>query len=647
MASMRVSMASSTAVVADLPGAAGNVAAIQNAATLDEEGKAMFGVPGPGAYETSTGLGRKTHQTLSKAPEMPFGTSRTNKTKHIGPGFEQGDFGKFSPGPVYRPAHQRTERRDPTVAFGLADRSTEALRYISPAHSQEFLGADTPGPGAHRRREGKGRAKTMGDAPTFVFGTEPQREPPFPRELLLHPDARYNLPETLANKDASPYRHAAAYTFSPHGKMSQGLNRSRDEAGKVWISEQHNKATAGVDTPGPGAYEKRSTLSSQKASFTDTSDHKLSRYGNPQTFSKKSLDGKQPYQGGSFAEADQTVPGHEYDTENNNTVRYTRSPDFSFGTATRFYRPELGGADAGPYLSKLHSKQSIGSQGPGPKYTLNGSIDEAAKRGLKFGKSQRADPTPLEAALVPGPGAYAPKPHIQYKAESCYSIASNRRSNMERKFSAEEPGPGTYNEHRNISRIKHVGSPGRGTFGRDGNRSSFMASPAVPGPGQYEHELVVHTSSPRRKLRTAGDASLSSTRDMSNHMHHMAPAAFSFGGKPKTPRKIHISAQHSAIDMAGIDSPGPGNYSHATSHPASDMNSTHRRSNRTVFTREKRGNDSVFISKMHSNASAPADTPGPGSYKLQGLAGNSNKYKNSGKFSFGTSVRPSLATVRF
>jgi len=99
--------------------------------------------------------------------------------------------------------------------------------------------------------------------------------------------------------------------------------------------------------------------------------------------------------------------------------------------------------------------------------------------------------------------------------------------------------------------------------------------------------------------------------------------------------------------MAGIDSPGPGNYSHATSHPASDMNSTHRRSNRTVFTREKRGNDSVFISKMHSNASAPADTPGPGSYKLQGLAGNSNKYKNSGKFSFGTSVRPSLATVRF
>ena len=266
---------------------------------------------------------------------------------------------------------------------------------------------------------------------------------------------------------------------------------------------------------------------------------------------------------------------------------------------------------------------------------------------MKFGKSQRADPTPLEAALVPGPGAYAPKPHIQYKAESCYSIASNRRSNMERKFSAEEPGPGTYNEHRNISRIKHVGSPRRGTFGRDGNRSSFMASPAVPGPGQYEHELVVHTSSPRRKLRTAGDASLSSTRDMSNHMHHMAPAAFSFGGKPKTPRKIHISAQHSAIDMAGIDSPGPGNYSHATSHPASDMNSTHRRSNRTVFTREKRGNDSVFISKMHSNASAPADTPGPGSYKLQGLAGNSNKYKNSGKFSFGTSVRPSLATVRF
>ena len=625
---------------------------------VDEDGKAVYGVPGPGRYGTGAGaMGRKaTAVTLRRAPDVPFGVPREKlEKKHAGPGFEQDAHGKFGPGPMYKPDHHLTEPLEPRYYFAQAERSTEALRFVSKAHSMELAGVDMPGPDAHKRREGKGQAKTLGDAPTFVFGTGPMREPPYPLEVLHHPDARYDLPTSVGNTDASPYRHYATHTFAPHGKQSLGMQRSRDDGKKMWVSEVHNKTATVHDTPGPGAYDRRSTLGSARPEITDTANHARSKFGKPKTFPKAPFDAKQPFQGDRFADADVTVPGPEYVTENAASVRFDRAPDYSFGSSTRFYSPELGGAEAGPYISRLHGKEMEGSQSPGPEYTILGSVDEAAKRGNKFGKSKRSEPMTLEASLVPGPGAYEPKSRVQHPADAAYSIASNRRTNLERKDSELEPGPGTYEENREISNTKWVSAKTRGTFGRDGNRGSFMAAPPVPGLGHYVHEVEQKTGYHRpahkvmRTVRSGRVAWLPGATAVvdaaTNVVKPKLGRHFSFGAK-HMPSKF-ISRSHSHVEGVGMDSPGPGNYHYAKSHPNMDVSSTHKRPDSIKFTRDKRGRDNVFISKLHSSSSAPADTPGPGSYKQQGLKGMSNKFKNGGSFSFGTSTRPSLATVRF
>jgi hypothetical protein len=73
----------------------------------------------------------------------------------------------------------------------------------------------SPGPGTYKRKEGKGIANSLGDAPTFKFGTGPQRTFPGNRDSV-------HVPGPGANDQPMMDSGAPSYTFAPHGSARLG-----------------------------------------------------------------------------------------------------------------------------------------------------------------------------------------------------------------------------------------------------------------------------------------------------------------------------------------------------------------------------------------------------------------------------------------
>ena len=580
------------------------------------------------------GRGDPGRQAFRASAAYSFGLKKSDKT-FISREHSRAEQGSSSPGPKYHPNSERT--RLPSYSFGTAGRDAGKLRYTSEEHSREKRGQDTPGPGTYRSRQGKGIAKTIGDAPTFKFGTAASVGDAKVRTRLSPGPGAHVLPSTIGD---SP-----AYSFSPMNSLNKGMGRSRDESNSIYISETHSRGStkktgSGNDQPGPGEYKLRSCLGDSGGPHLI--DCSKSSVFNPSFSFPKSKPGANIYISKQHATPDKCSPGPLYTVPSGIAADGGKT---RFGTEQRFFSPEEGGASGGPLISSLHSEAIKGAHSPGPVYypqeddgyyVENGESGTKAMNAgktVKFGTEDRfssKDSAMFSSSTAPGPGAYTPKYSAEssggggtFKFQPQFSMASCIRSNFIAS-DTDQPGPGAYDtctgfETRDIRKNRAPTAK----FGKDNNRGTFIFSPKTPGPGQYGDDVA-------RSKRGGAAFSFGPTRGIdflsTNSKDAARPGTSPLPNRPK------------------FETPGPGRY---TLPSGKGIKKTLGDAPTFGFGTSKRGSGKLYISSLHSKQEGGQDSPGPGSYKPGGLGGNSNKFRNRSGFSFGTSKRPSMASIKF
>mmetsp|Transcript_2655 Transcript_2655/g.3003 ORF Transcript_2655/g.3003 Transcript_2655/m.3003 type:complete len:625 (-) Transcript_2655:337-2211(-) len=615
---------------------------IASAGMLDEDGKAMFGTPGPGTYDRVGAFGETV--VYGTAPNHSFGFKSEGAQPFISDEHAKVQGTQLSPGPAYNPTNKMVQIQSASYSFGTADRGAERGRFISDVHCRENLAATTPGPGTYRLKHGKGIARTIGDAQTVKFPTAAQREFIGEKEMLLHPGPGAHDPPAWVG-DRDEHRNPTTkwepkFSFAPHGSIERGSVRSKSQEHAVFVSEQHAKTNTSTKlTPGPGEYDMRSPLGGDDDRHLIDSCRRNDRHP-AYSFdkAKKTAEATSvPYISEKHVGPDAASPGPKYEL---GSKILDGAPGLKFGTGRRFHQPEKGGNKAGPVISHLHADQTIGANSPGPaQYKpkegkgIHKTMGDAPM--WKFGTAQRLGPEgkhSQENDMVPGPGAYQlPKNTAElsggggmYTAGPTYSVSSCLRTSIVT-ADPDEPAPGAYETDKGIASqdIRKRRAPSS-KFGKCTNRSSFMAAPNTPGPGNYSHS-------------------------QSTDVGHAPKYSFGMKSSMKQPSQLggskYISKLHSKEYM-GTQSPGPGSYQMAE---GKGIAKTLGDAPNAKFGSERRGEQKIYIGPEHVKVEAglTSNNPGPGSYNPNGLAGTSNRYNNNGGCSFGTSTRPPLANVKF
>ena len=507
-----------------------------------------------------------------------------------------------------RKASRASRRRSAVIAHRL-DRSPTALDPSPEEHCKENAAATTPGPGTYKRREGKGIAGSLGDAPAFKFGTAAQREFPGNRDSV-------HVPGPGANDQPVPGAHSPEYTFAPHGSMDFGVARHRDQNEHVFISKAHSaQDMSRTDNPGPGQYNIGSTMGSMNSSYY--MDAALSARGHPGFgFGTAKKFGEQKVQvfiSKRHVDPDPASPGPIYDTRSAVCAGMER---VNFGAQRRFFEHK-GERSPGPAMydtSHFASNQRPLTQGSA----------------VTIGTSKR--PEVARSTWVPGAGSYTPKNAAEtsgargmFSRMPSYSVASNIRSDpVAAGADPDEPGPGFYKV--NGKEIQDLVKPRAGVtkFGKDTNRSTFMTTLPYPGPGTYDQHIP-------QSQKVAPTVTFGLTERSKNP-------------KARFSTKLYISSLHTA-DHLGAGTPGPGQYPH---HTGKGVARSIGDGASWKMGTSKRDNKKMFISRAHSKTEGPGDSgqvPGPGQYKPNVEV--TSKFRSPGGSSFGTSKRPALATVKF
>lgn len=218
------------------------------AGAVDEHGKAMFGVPAPGSYE-SPSLFNMDHGCAPESQAgkhvFPFGGAYTIKGRTGSKTYESD-----SPGPAaHSPDFHSVDSYSKTAPFGKAQRDAEAKRYIS-ATIATADGSETPGPGAYRYHTGKGHANTMGDGPSASIGSAGRTENAVLPGLDA-PGAKYQVP--------SAFNSGHGYSIAPLNSRERGLQRDRlaeaEANAKQYLGPGREPPAGSGDGPGPLAYD--------------------------------------------------------------------------------------------------------------------------------------------------------------------------------------------------------------------------------------------------------------------------------------------------------------------------------------------------------------------------------------------------------
>ena len=619
----------------------------------------------------------------------------------------------YSPGPatieleVLDKSFRYAKPMSPRIAFSQADRFRPAKKvYLGGLAAASMGGQEGPGPGGTVLPQGKGLAKTLGDAPTWKFGTGPQRVAAGGKESLRKPGPGAHNPAQKLSQHNPP-----SYTFGSKG-ANGGLRDRFGERHKEFMGSSFAKTEAPVETPGPGAYKR-----DDYPFDPDSADSKKKRYvtGEAHSYSFPHAERADPTMGSLGRWVN---PGPEYlpapsfrgTLTNGFTKSSVNTKEFAVDTRTfekakRFHDVELGGGKAGPIISSQHMAPQIGANSPGPA-TYGpfpyGSVPADKKvPSWKIGTGPQND-TYVDMSWVPGPGAHVVKKANEFtgggyggmqKAAPAYRIASCLRSDPTAGSNADVPGPGAYEVATAIGRPPSLSTvdPKSGKviegkiFGSDArkkndpsysfsksSKSGFKAadmyysgSAGIPAPGDHSHEH-------------RGDFGQGRVIDDGKTVRWYGERpAFSIAGKEGPKGKTRMGLAGSGVsryigkmftaECAGADSPGPGAYdlpspwldlgtvtqATANKNDAAKMRTLQKPFAVGVATHKigtgPRGSDKLFVSKMHSQSTGGSrETPGPGAYSnVNGKVGNSGKYKASPSFGFGTSKRPPLNTVKF
>ena len=274
-------------------------------------------IPGPGAYDVNTNargggfLGEGPQYTLRSRAAMPRSAAQ-------------------SPGPVYSPRSltPRSDRPMGEYGSGAPAYTMGVTRRI-----EEGKGA-APGPGTYSARHNQhGTGISLGDAPSFGFGTSAQRPPTHqargaryvseemakrstfglhspgpmmysPRDNNGHTSPRYSFRPRLPNYNTAgaeadsqhkpgpgTYAHAGSFgrqtlsAFRSGGSFGMGTSTrpQPDQPGKaLYLGKGLDKSNFGIHSPGPMVYGAKSTIGA--------SVNTNSKYGNASAFSFGSED---------------------------------------------------------------------------------------------------------------------------------------------------------------------------------------------------------------------------------------------------------------------------------------------------------------------------------------------------------------------
>jgi len=272
---------------------------------------------------------------------------------------------------------------------------------------------------------------------------------------------------------------------------------TRNQAAKVFLSQEHAKLSTPSFSPGPSAYTLRASVGSQADGRKASAPQWV--FGSSDRFIQASR-----------KEVQNPGPG-SYDMQSSNGTQVSSSkqtqPMFGFGSAERSHVEKV-------FVSEDHNKSLFGIESPGPMmYTLENAVGKQTlgpksnQPSWVFASSERFRYDHVKrAATSPGPGAYTLGASVGPQVASTKHSAplpgfgtSNREQMSKLYISAEHekalsgnnsPGPCNYALPEGTGRqplSKYSSAPGWG-FGsaqRWQKDASQKSGAATPGPGTY------------------------------------------------------------------------------------------------------------------------------------------------------------------
>lgn len=280
-------------------------------------------------------------------------------------------------------------RSAPSYGFGSGTRNGQEKVFVSQEHARLVPGNSVaPGP-QYNLKNSVGTQVDSGNksAPQWAFGTASRfnfskREgaPPGPGQYDAHPG--------VGTQASSKNSSAPIYGFG---------SSTRDQVGKVFIAEEHNKALYGVGSPGPMMYNLPGSVGKQVHSRTV--DQPTWVFGSSKRFVYDHVKRAAVSPGPGSYDATNAVGPQVASTK-------PSTPRFGFGTSDRQKQEKV-------YLSAEHERSTAGRGSPGPgNYAMmpstgnkqpQSNIHSAASWG--FGTAERFAKTKRDVG-TPGPGSY-------------------------------------------------------------------------------------------------------------------------------------------------------------------------------------------------------------------------------------------------
>ncbi|KAG8464681.1 hypothetical protein KFE25_010049 [Diacronema lutheri] len=278
-------------------------------------------------------------------------------------------------------------KSSPSFGFGTGSRDQREKVFISMAHVKGVFGRHSPGPAMYGLPSATGPQllSTKDSQPRWAFGSA-QRFPRSKFEPGPGPGA-YTHHAALGRQVMSKYASQPIFGF---GSAAQRANW------KIFISQEHNLAFYGRESPGPLSYSIGSTMGRQALS-TMRSSPTLSFGSADRSGQANHLKRAANSPGPASYTLDAAI-GRQHLS----TMRSSASP--SFGSGQQSHNPKI-------YINEEINKTFYGREGPGPTTStqLPGFYRQPLSRNRtspQWGFSQAARFPEKLLDKRPGPGAY-------------------------------------------------------------------------------------------------------------------------------------------------------------------------------------------------------------------------------------------------
>merc|ERR1712087_162649 len=277
----------------------------------------------------------------------------------------------------------------PAYGFGSSTRQHVNKVYLSAEHAKLASNTSSPGPSAYSLRGAVGAQPDCRKvtAPTWAFGTAERFT--YEKKSASNPGpGAYNSHSAFGGQVNSSRQSQPIYGFG---------SSERHHVEGCFMSEEHNKARHGKDSPGPMVYKLKGAFNKQDVSKQRTAPAWV--FGSTNRFKYDHVKRAATSPGPGAYTLSQSVGQQISSTK-------TTAAMFGFGTSDREHQTKI-------YLSPDHEKMNAGLHSPGPvSYTLQ---ESTGKQNLSkntsmpawgFGSANRWTSEKQQRMHTPGPGAY-------------------------------------------------------------------------------------------------------------------------------------------------------------------------------------------------------------------------------------------------